>query len=54
VIATLNGKLRRRLDDRIILEVMGVGYEVFLPPIALNALEGAHAESGDKASRARC
>ena len=50
MIATLSGKLRRRLDDRIILEVMGVGYEVFLPPIALRALEGAHAESGDKAS----
>ena len=50
MIATLSGKLRRRLDDRIILEVMGVGYEVFLPPIALRALEGAHVESGDKAS----
>jgi Holliday junction DNA helicase RuvA len=51
VIATLSGKLRRRLDDRIILEVTGVGYEVFLPPSALSALEGAHAESGDKASQ---
>jgi holliday junction DNA helicase RuvA len=50
VIATLHGRLRRRLEDRIILEVGGVGYEVFLPPIALRALEGAHAENGDKAS----
>ena len=50
MIATLSGRLRRRLEDRIILEVGGVGYEVFLPPIALRALEGAHAEGGDKAS----
>jgi holliday junction DNA helicase RuvA len=50
VIATLSGRLRRRLEDRIILEVSGIGYEVFLPPIALRALEGAHPESGDKAA----
>ena len=50
MIATLHGRLRRRLEDRIILEVGGVGYEVFLPPIALRALEGAHAENSDKAS----
>ena len=50
MIATLTGRLRRRLEDRIILEVGGVGYEVFLPPIALRALEGAHADGGDKAS----
>ena len=50
MIATLHGRLRRRLEDRIILEVGGVGYEVFLPPIALRALEGAHADDGDKAS----
>jgi Holliday junction DNA helicase RuvA len=50
MIATLSGRLRRRLEDRIILEVGGVGYEVFLPPIALRALEGAHADDGDKAS----
>ena len=39
MIATLHGRLRRRLEDRVILEVGGVGYEVFLPPIALRALE---------------
>jgi len=50
MIATLSGRLRRRLENRIILEVGGVGYEVFLPPIALRALEGAHADDGDKAS----
>jgi holliday junction DNA helicase RuvA len=50
VIATLTGRLRRRAEDRVVLECGGIGYEVFLPPIALRALEGATAESGDKAS----
>ncbi|HXH84758.1 MAG TPA: Holliday junction branch migration protein RuvA, partial [Candidatus Tectomicrobia bacterium] len=46
----LTGRLRRRDEDRIVLECGGIGYEVFLPPIALRALEGATAEAGDKAS----
>jgi Holliday junction DNA helicase RuvA len=50
VIATLTGRLRRRLEDRVVLEVGGVGYEIYLPPIALRALEGATADAGDKAS----
>jgi Holliday junction DNA helicase RuvA len=50
VIATLTGRLRRRADDRVVLECGGIGYEVFLPPIALRALEHATAEPGDKAS----
>jgi Holliday junction DNA helicase RuvA len=50
VIATLAGRLRRKGEDRVVLEVGGVGYEVYLPPIALRALEGAHAEDGDKAA----
>jgi holliday junction DNA helicase RuvA len=53
VIATLTGRLRRRAEDRIVLECGGIGYEVFLPPIALRALEGATAEAGDKASELR-
>jgi len=53
VIATLGGRLRRRLEDRIVLEVGGVGYEIYLPPIALRALEGATADAGDKASELR-
>jgi len=40
VIATLRGQVRRTLDDRIVLECGGIGYEVFLPPIALRALQG--------------
>jgi Holliday junction DNA helicase RuvA len=50
MIATLTGRLRRKLEDRIVLECGGIGYEVYLPPIALRALEGASAEAGDKAS----
>ena len=50
MIATLTGRLRRRLEDRVVLEVGGVGYEVYLPPIALRALESATADAGDKAS----
>ena len=50
MIATLTGCLRRRAEDRVVLECGGIGYEVFLPPIALRALEGATAEAGDKAS----
>jgi len=40
MIATLCGRLRRRLEDRIVLECGGIGYEVFLPPIALRQLSG--------------
>ena len=50
MIATLTGRLRRRSEDRVVVECGGIGYEVFLPPIALRALEGAAAEPGDKAS----
>jgi holliday junction DNA helicase RuvA len=50
MIATLTGRLRRRLDDRIVLECGGIGYEIYLPPIAMRALESASPEAGDKAS----
>src|SRR6266849_688599 len=48
--ATISGRLRRRLEDRVILEVAGIGYEVFLPPLALRQLEGTEAGAGDKAA----
>src|SRR6266699_3857930 len=47
MIATLRGHIRRKLEDRVVLECGGIGYEVFLPPIALRQLEGA--EVGEKA-----
>jgi holliday junction DNA helicase RuvA len=40
MIATLRGRLRRRLEDRVILECGGIGYEVFLPPVAMKGLSG--------------
>jgi len=49
MIATLAGRVRRRLEDRIVLECAGVGYEVYLPPIALRALADVPADGGDPA-----
>ena len=40
MIATLSGRVKRKLEDRIVLECGGLGYEVFLPPIALRQLGG--------------
>jgi holliday junction DNA helicase RuvA len=50
MIATLTGRLRRKLEDRIILECGGIGYEVFLPPIAFRQTEHVTAGPGDKGS----
>jgi len=50
VIATLAGRVRRKLENRIVLECGGIGYEVFLPPIAIRQLEHVAAGSGEKAS----
>ena len=50
MIATLEGRLRRRLEDRVILECGGIGYEVFLPPIALRQIEHVTAGPGEKGS----
>ena len=38
MIATLRGRLRRRFEDRVIVECGGVGYEVLLPPVAMKGL----------------
>ena len=47
MIAFLRGRLRRRLDDRVVLESAGVGYEVVLPPVVLKGLGDAAAGDGD-------
>src|SRR5439155_22065165 len=47
VIATLSGRVRKKLEDRVVLECGGVGYEVFLPPIAIKQLEHLTAGHGD-------
>ena len=46
MIATLTGRLRQKLDDRVVLECGGIGYEVFLPPTAMRQLDG-HASAGE-------
>jgi Holliday junction DNA helicase RuvA len=50
MIASLSGRLRRRLEDRIVVETGGVGYEVLLPPIVSGQLERLVADETDKAS----
>jgi Holliday junction DNA helicase RuvA len=50
VIASLSGRVRRKLEDRIVLECGGIGYEVFLPPIVLRQLEHVKAADDDTAS----
>ena len=47
MIASLTGRVRRKLEDRIVLECGGLGYEVFLPPIVLRELEHVRAGDGD-------
>ena len=50
MIATLTGRLRRKLEDRVVVECGGLGYEVFLPPIALRQIEHVTAGPGEKGS----
>jgi holliday junction DNA helicase RuvA len=50
MIATLSGRLRRKLDDRVIVECGGLGYEVFLPPITQRQIEHVEAGPGEKGS----
>ncbi len=50
MIASITGRLRRRLEDRIVLETGGIGYEVFMPPVVLRQIEHLTAAGDDKAS----
>ena len=50
MIASLRGRLRRRLEGRVILESAGVGYEVVLPPVVAQGLEGLAAGDGAEAA----
>src|SRR5262245_27747778 len=49
MIATLRGKLRRKLEDRVVLEAAGVGYEVYLPPVTQAALAAMPAAADESA-----
>ena len=46
MIASLRGRLRRRVEGRVILECAGVGYEVVLPPVVARSLEALTAGDG--------
>jgi holliday junction DNA helicase RuvA len=50
VIATISGRLRRKLEDRVVVECGGIGYEVYLPPIAMRQIEHVGAGPGEKGS----
>ena len=50
MIASLRGRLRRRLEGRVILESAGVGYEVVLPPVVAQGLVGLAAGDGADAA----
>jgi Holliday junction DNA helicase RuvA len=50
MIASLRGRLRRRLEGRVIVESAGVGYEVVLPPVVARGLEGLAAGDGSDGS----
>src|SRR5713101_7451252 len=49
VIASLRRRLRRKLEDRIVVEAAGVGYEIFVPPVTQQELVHAKAGDGDAA-----
>jgi Holliday junction DNA helicase RuvA len=50
MIASLRGRLRRRFEDRVILESAGVGYEVVLPPVVRQGLAELTAGDGEDAA----
>ena len=50
MIASLRGRLRRRLEDRVIVESAGVGYEVVLPPVVRRGLVDLTAGEGENAA----
>jgi len=50
MIASLRGRLRRRLEDRVVLESAGVGYEVVLPPVVLRGLTELATGDGEAAA----
>ncbi|HET8576347.1 MAG TPA: Holliday junction branch migration protein RuvA [Methylomirabilota bacterium] len=49
MIASLRGRLRRKFEDRLVVEAAGVGYEVFVPPVVQRELVDAKPGEGDAA-----
>ena len=50
MISLLRGRLRRKHEDRVVIEACGVGYDVVLPPVVQHSLAGAMASDGDGAA----
>lgn len=50
MIALIRGRVRRKYEDRMVIEAGGVGYEVVLPPVVQHSLSGAIASDGDGAT----
>jgi Holliday junction DNA helicase RuvA len=50
MIALIRGRIRRKHDDRVVIEAAGVGYEVVLPPVVQQSLSSAIASDGDGAT----
>jgi holliday junction DNA helicase RuvA len=46
VISEINGKLKKKKESSVILDVNGICYEVLIPPAVMNALDKAHANDG--------
>lgn len=53
MIASITGRLRRKDEDRIVLETGGLGYEVLLPPIVMRQFEGLKADEGESAGEVK-
>jgi Holliday junction DNA helicase RuvA len=49
MIASIRGRLRKKLEDRVVVEASGVGYEVFVPPVTQTALVDAKPGEGENA-----
>ena len=47
MISQLNGKLKRFKENRLLMDVGGITYEVLIPPTTLKALESDHLKGGD-------
>jgi holliday junction DNA helicase RuvA len=46
MISQISGKIKKRKDLSIIVEVNGICYEVMIPPAVMKALDGAKSEDG--------
>jgi Holliday junction DNA helicase RuvA len=49
MIASVRGRLRRKYEDRVVVEAAGVGYEIFIPPMVQQTLAASTEGEGDAA-----